>query len=229
MYKIELHAHTKKVSGCGKLYPEELIKAYADVGYSAVTVTNHFTNEFFANGSKDELDRYIEAYEECDSAGKKYGVKIYKGAEFRFSHCDQDFLIYGVDIGILEKMMGCFDMTFKEFHEFTRSEDCLFIQAHPFRHGNLIIPVKELDGIEIYNMHAGQNSHNACAELLQKERNIPYATSGSDCHEYNSVGRGGIISETLPADEKELCELIRSGKFELIHNEGFNYENIVKG
>ena len=55
------------------------------------------------------------------------------------------------------------------------------------------------------------------------------ATSGSDCHEYNSVGRGGIMTEILPKDNAELCDILRNGKFEPIHNYDFNYDKEFLG
>ena len=41
-YRIELHAHTKPVSPCGEMLPEQLVQAYADAGFHAVVITNHF-------------------------------------------------------------------------------------------------------------------------------------------------------------------------------------------
>lgn len=228
MYKIELHAHTKPVSGCGQLLPAELLKAYNDVGYNGIVITNHFIDEYFKKDPEDFLKFYMNAYHECEEEGAKYGIKIYWGAEFRFSACIQDFLVYGVDESLLRKMAGAFDYSFKDFHELVKSNGGLFVQAHPFRHNTVIVPASDLDGVEIYNMHAGHNSRNPVAQALREEFKIPYATSGSDCHEYNSVGRGGIISKYLPKDNAELCDLIRSGDFEFIHNYDFNYEKFGK-
>ena len=90
-----------------------------------------------------------------------------------------------------------------------------------------MIPASDLDGIEILNMHPGHPSHNPAAKVLREEFNIPYATSGSDCHEYCHVGRGGILSEILPKDNTELCALIRSGNYEFIQNKDFNYEKFI--
>ena len=229
MYKIELHAHTKPVSGCGQLRPAELLKAYNDVGYKGIVITNHFIDEYFAKDPEDFLKYYMNAYHECEEEGAKYGIKVYWGAEFRFSAYIQDFLVYGVDENLLRKMMTAFDYSFKDFHNLIKENGGLFVQAHPFRHSTLVIPVRDLDGIEIYNMHSGHDSHNVCAQTLRESFGIPYATSGSDCHESCHVGRGGIVSKYLPKDNSELCELIRSGDFEFIHNYDFNYEKTGKG
>ncbi|MBQ7014990.1 MAG: PHP domain-containing protein [Clostridia bacterium] len=229
MYKIELHAHTKPISGCGQLTPEELVKAYKDVGYSGIVIANHFTNDFFIEESEEELQRYMTAYKEAEEAGEKYGVKIFWGAEFRFSPQIQDFLVYGVTESLLRKMMHAFDYTFEEFRALVKSEGGLFVQAHPFRHLDLIIPLTDLDGIELYNMHAKHNSKNDLTELLLTKYKVGFATSGSDCHEYDSVGRGGILCEKMPENNAELCDILRNREYELIRNYDFNYEKEFLG
>lgn len=228
MYKIELHAHTKPVSGCGQLSPRELIEAYHEVGYSGIVITNHFIDEYFKKDAEGFLKYYMNAYHECEEEAAKYGMKIYWGAEFRFSAYIQDFLVYGVDESLLRKMIGAFNYSFSDFHKLVNENGGLFVQAHPFRHSTLTIPATDLDGIEIYNMHSGHSSHNPAAKILREEFKIPYATSGSDCHEYCHVGRGGIISEYLPENNSELCELIKSGNYEFIHNYDFNYVEVGK-
>lgn len=230
MYKIELHAHTKPVSGCGQLRPEELMKAYSDVGYKGIVIANHFTKDLFAKDPEGRLEYYMNAYRECEEAGEKYGIKVYWGAEFRFSAQIQDFLVYGVTESLLRKMVNAFDYSFEQFHELVKSEGGLFIQAHPFRHIDLIIPISDLDGIEMYNMHSGHDSRNACAQLVKEKFGIKIATSGSDCHEYCHVGRGGIEVDELPEDNKALCEVLRNGNFNYITNYDFNYcETFMKG
>ena len=93
MYKIELHAHTRPVSGCGQLLPSEIVSAYNNVGYKGIVVTNHFIKDYFKKDAEGFLSYYMNAYHECEEAAAKYGMKIYWGAEFRFSAYIQDFLI----------------------------------------------------------------------------------------------------------------------------------------
>ena len=40
-YRIELHAHSKPVSPCSEIPPEQLIKVYKDLGFDAIALTNH--------------------------------------------------------------------------------------------------------------------------------------------------------------------------------------------
>lgn len=223
MYKIETHAHTKPVSGCGKIYPKDLIDCYKKVGYSGVTITNHFTKDFFREPSASAAEKYLSDYEEAKAEGDKIGIKVYLGAEFRFARSVQDFLIFGITRTLVDKMMYAFDMSYRDFRELVHSEGALFWQAHPFRHEEVIIPANCLDGIEICNMHFEHNSHNAVAKLFAEERGLK-VTSGSDAHEYCHIGRGGLLSEILPENNEELCGLIMSQKFELIHREDYNFE-----
>lgn len=229
MYKIELHAHTKPISGCGQLTPEELVKAYKDVGYSGIVIANHFTNDFFREETEAELQKYMTAYKEAEDAGERYGVKIFWGAEFRFAGQIQDFLVFGVTESMLRKMIHAFEFTHEEFRALVNAEGGLFIQAHPFRHPDLFIPITDLDGIEVYNMHARHNSRNELTELLFAKYKLGFAASGSDCHEYDSVGRGGIICKEMPKNNSELCDILRSREYELIHNYNFNYEKEFLG
>ena len=47
MHKIETHLHTKIVSKCGWLSPEELIAGYKAAGYDAIVVTDHYNRTTF--------------------------------------------------------------------------------------------------------------------------------------------------------------------------------------
>ena len=86
-YKIELHAHTRPHSPCGDIPPAELIRIYAEHGYDAVAITNHFTwNLDYGLGSEEEtIGFYLSGYNEAYEAGERLGVKVIFGAELRFS------------------------------------------------------------------------------------------------------------------------------------------------
>ena len=56
-YKIETHAHTKPMSPCATLKPEEVIKKYAEIGFSAITITNHFSKGVFAGDNMETVKK----------------------------------------------------------------------------------------------------------------------------------------------------------------------------
>ena len=47
MYQFDLHCHTKGVSKCGTVLPEEGARLYIEAGYSGVVITNHFNRYTF--------------------------------------------------------------------------------------------------------------------------------------------------------------------------------------
>ena len=58
--RIELHAHTKPVSGCSEVLPEEMVRIYNGKGYDGVVITNHF----YHSENKKE---YIECFKNFDN------------------------------------------------------------------------------------------------------------------------------------------------------------------
>ena len=47
MYKIETHLHTTHTSKCGWLDAAALAEGYAQAGYAAVAVTDHYNRDTF--------------------------------------------------------------------------------------------------------------------------------------------------------------------------------------
>ena len=47
MNKYELHAHTSECDLVAKLSGAELVRAYADRGYSGMVITDHYFSIFF--------------------------------------------------------------------------------------------------------------------------------------------------------------------------------------
>jgi len=109
-----------------------------------------------------------------------------------------------------------FTMGLHEFIKLSRAAGALLIQAHPFRVMCDPADPADLDGIEVRNMHPGHNSRNHLAQALADEHPHLLQTGGSDCHQESHLGRGGILSDTLPKDEAELVALLKSGKYEII-------------
>jgi len=212
-YKIELHCHTFPVSGCSNLRGAELVRLYSEAGYSALHITDHFTSGFFR---EQDFTDYFYGYHAAVREGEKRGIKVYLGAEFRFDGSNNDYLLFGVTKDFLFGAKDMFGSTHKEFHEYCSKNGVLLYQAHPFRDGMTRTAPEHLDGIEGYNMHPYHHSRNELSLQFAAENGLPIV-SGSDAHEKHMVGRGGIVSETLPEDSKGLRDLVLSGKFELYH------------
>ncbi len=227
-YKIETHCHTKPVSSCGYLTPAELVEAYRDLGYSAVNLSNHFGPHLFRERSREEvIDYFMQDYYDAYDEGLKRGVKVYLSAEFRFDGSSNDYVLFGVTRKILERLPEYFKKTHGDLYSFLHSAGAAIFQAHPFRDGQYPAPPGTIDGMEGYNMHPGQSSHNEKALEYAAKHNMRIS-SGSDAHQYWHCGRGGIISDVLPEDGFGMRDLMLSGQYELIHLEDFNYEDVLE-
>lgn len=222
MYKIELHLHTKYSSGCGQLSAEELISAYKEAGYSAIVVTDHYNRDTY-NLKKidpaapvDRLTPFLEGYSKMKELGEQHGLVILRGAELRFDGSFNDYLLFNYPDRLLEDPEKLFTMGLHEFVQLSRKAGALLIQAHPFRPMCTPADLADLDGIEISNMHPWHNSRNELAKALADTDPRLIRTGGSDCHATEHIGRGGILSETLPKTEAELIQLLRSGNYKII-------------
>ena len=222
MYKIELHLHTKYSSGCGQLSAEELISAYKEAGYSAIVVTDHFNRDTYnmknidPAAPVDRLTPFLEGYYKMKELGQRDGLVILRGAELRFDGSDNDYLFYNYPDELLEDPEKLFTMGLHEFIQLSRKTDALLIQAHPFRSMCTPADVQDLDGIEIANLHPWHQSRNELAKALADTDKRLIRTGGSDCHATEHIGRGGILSDTLPRNDAELVQLLRSGNYRVI-------------
>ena len=96
----------------------------------------------------------------------------------------------------------------------------IVINAHPYRVLTSVpdpkpVSLELIDGIEVYN-HANRPEYNANAEHFAEEHPELILTSGADTHTHDSVGFGGIITDERIKDDRALCEILRSGKYELL-------------
>jgi len=222
MYKIELHMHTKYSSGCGQMSAEELISGYKAAGYSAVVVTDHYNRDTYAMlgidpaASVDRLGPFLEGYYRVKEEGEKQGIRVYRGAELRFDGSSNDYLLFNYPDSMLLEPEALFTMGLPAFYEAHLGTGALLIQAHPNRSWCAPADPKYLDGVEVYNMHPFHLNQNELTVAMAEAHPHLIRTGGSDCHKPEHLGRGGIISETLPKDDAELVELLKSGNYRII-------------
>lgn len=214
-YKIELHAHSSPVSPCSEISPEELVEYHIENGYDAFVLTNHFTPFIFENRSMEEgIDFYLEDYFKAKTYAKDR-IKVILGAEIRFIENRNEFLIYGVNRDILQKVYEYFDKGVDSFRKEVKLNNSLFIQAHPFRETCKPINPKFLDGVEIYNMHPGHNSKPAFAVDFAYEFGFNIKTIGSDFH-HPIKGHTGVAytrTSTLPFDSFDIVKILKKNEY----------------
>lgn len=208
-YKIELHAHTTPASSCSDVTPRELAEIYHAQGFSAVTVTNHFV---FREGreKKEVLEAYLADYEQTRRAGEALGLRVYLGAEIRFTENVNDYLVYGVSAEILSEIYDLLPLGLENFKRALRFEHSLLIQAHPARNRMTPVDTKHLDGMEVYNLHPNHNSRIGLVSRYAADSGMRLMTAGSDFH-HKGLGHEGLaalLSKTLPIDSFELAHLL---------------------
>ena len=92
-YKIETHAHTSPASPCARVKPEEVIKRYAEIGFSAIAITNHFCkHSFIVDEYEAAKNAVLEDFYAARNAGEKYGITVILGMEMRFPENSNDYL-----------------------------------------------------------------------------------------------------------------------------------------
>jgi predicted metal-dependent phosphoesterase TrpH len=219
MYKIDLHVHTKYSSGCSCMDAESIVSDYLAAGYSGIVIADHYAPREIRNyqTALPPLERFLEGYYKVHEEGRKQGLRVYKGAEVNFGD-GNDYLVFGWDDPLLEDPEAVFAMGLERFSKHCRAAGALLIQAHPFRHVCTPADHRFLDGVEVLNMHPWWDSHNRDALAFAQKWPALLQTSGSDCHHPSHVGRGGIETAILPANEKELLTLLISGDYTLIGN-----------
>ncbi len=208
-------------SGCSNVSAEELVEKYVAAGYRTVVITNHF-NAYYVmrEGSYEALvEGTFNAVEKVRLAAGD-SLNILMGMELSLKCMPNDFLLYGIDRKFVEGMEKAFDMRPWQVRDMVHEVGGLFIGAHPFRYGMTVVNPDELDGLEIFNGHPGQHSHNEVAKhwaLYWAEYHRPdgsfILTSGTDHHDGWHTPVGGIETEEEITSSEQLVAVLKSGKY----------------
>ena len=224
-YRIELHAHTKPVSACGRALPEEQVDFYIEKGFDAIVITNHMTrvitpegknvDHFEGNNLEERLVYYMSGFQKAKEYGEKRGIKVLLGAELRFADCVNDYLLFGADRDILEKCYEYLPYNLEKFRKELALPDSVLVWAHPKRDGMKPVDTSLVDGIETFNLHPGHNSRIGLAARLAREDGITLVTCGSDCHNdiEGTVGTCALRTKVLPEDSFGLAKILKSGDY----------------
>lgn len=215
--KIDVHVHTCEVSPCGKVPAREMIRLYQDAGYGLVVVTDHLfpSLETAEQGAtlEEKARLWLRGYDEAKQEGKKIGLKVLLGAELRLeTYGNEDFLAYGFareDVAwlfaLLERAQSVEQMS-QELH----GRGIFLSQAHPFRPGLRAQDTALLDAVEAHNGNPRHNSSNHLA-LAHALCGGVALLSGSDAHQPQDVGCGGLIAPDDICDEETLVRWLRNG------------------
>lgn len=214
-YQIELHAHTFPASDCSQVSSIEMVDTYKKLGYDAVTITNHFMYQYNKIPKNDYISAFLSDFDQAKKHGGEIGLKVYLGAEIRFTENNNDYLIFGINEKILLDIYDLLPLGIEKFRKNYAMTDSVFIQAHPMREGMQKIDTELLDGIEVFNLHPNHNSKVGLASVYANENNISTIIAGSDFHNPNKnfEGLSALRGTYLPEDSFELAQLIKTGDY----------------
>ena len=222
MYKYELHAHTSECDLVAKLSGGELVRAYADQGYSGIVITDHYFSIFFdwfreeleGKSHKEIIDRWLRGYESARNEGEKIGFTVLPGAEVRIDGTINDYLVYGLEIEDLYRLPLLNRMnSIDEVLDILPERTCV-VHAHPFREKMTVRDPSRFFGIEVHN--GGTDGFRNQMARVWAEHYSKAMTSGSDCHGPWAVGKGGIITENPIYTPTDLVQVLRGRNYQLI-------------
>ena len=219
-FKTELHAHTSEVSPCGHVTAPEVAERFIAEGYTSLVITNHYCDYVIDNlkcSWQEKMDYYLHPYHLMkEYAGDRLNVLL--GCELRFEGSINDYLIYGITEEFLRQNPNLHKMNLRTFADLAHESGMLVVQAHPFRNGITIVNPALLDGMETFNGTPSYDGRNRVAEEWAKQYGL-IRTSGSDFHNPDQRGYGGILTNAAIRTSEELVAVLKSGNYTL-HCEG---------
>lgn len=222
-FLFETHYHTPNTSYCGHIGPKDALPKYRELGYRGVVVTDHYYKDWFEDKGnlswKQKIDLWLAGYRAAAALAERNGLTVILGMELRFTDSWNDYLVYGIDEDFLTRNPELYHMTPAEFRRFSDENGLFFAQAHPFRSNCSPQDPACLHGVEIFNGNLRHDSRNEEAEAFARDHQL-LALSGSDFHEWEDLGRGGMIFSKCPSDSKELAALLFSGGIEELRRPG---------
>lgn len=216
--KIDLHVHTSEISGCAHLDAEEVVRMYAEAGYGAIVITNHFApynKRRFDKAGIDFVSAYEACYEKAKACGEKYGIKVFCGYELGFGQNGNDYLIYGMSVEDARECDKIFEMTPREFSTFAEERGILFYQAHPFRNNMTVVRPQYLFGIEVKNGNPRHDSRNEIARSWAERFGL-HMIAGSDFHESEDLAITGIETDEDVDSMEALVEILKKDAYRII-------------
>lgn len=227
MHLYETHLHTGGSSRCAQVPADEIMAAYASLGYEGVAITNHYSMYAFGNEGIDHFaaaDWFVHNYIEAAKCAVKNNILPILGMEICFVGTTDDYLVYGFDMDFVYRNFDMHYWGLDRFSAYCREHNIFIAQAHPFRVTVHPAPVQFLDGVEVYNGNPRHDSHDDVADNWAKENNLIRIT-GSDYHLRGDEGAGGIYLPHTVKNGMDFAAALRAGGFGLVKPEN-QRENI---
>lgn len=222
-FKYELHCHTGEVSTCATCSAEKTVELYKEARYDGIVITDHFSGLTFPPHNyfniKKMAAHYLKGYKAAlSAAGENFTVLL--GMEIRFLLTKNDYIVYGATEDFVENSGNFLFDNLKDLYLKVKENGMLLVQAHPFRgYVNRANP-EYLDGVEVFNGKFKTQEENEKSLLWGKEKKLRVFTSGSDHHHIRNIINGGILTDRRIKTNSDLIQILTSGEYELIKQEG---------
>nr|WP_148217115.1 PHP domain-containing protein [Acidilobus saccharovorans] len=193
--RAELHSHSR--ASDGKPTPEEVVIRAAQLGLSAVALSDHntFRGSALAQASAKELD---------------LDITIIPANEVRTSR--GDVLVLCPSLPDEDPPKG---IEPPELRKWSLERGCIMIAAHPFQPGRkgvgryLFSHYTEFDAVEVWNAR-GLPPLNWLAERFARSKGLPM-TSGSDAHVISELGEAPTVVFAEGCTAEQIIEAIKKG------------------
>ena len=223
-YQYELHMHSREASLCGKGSIHDMIRRYADLGYTGAVITDHF---FRGNTCIDRdlpweafVDGYSRGYYEGQETAQKLGFHLLFGVEEGYGG-SKEFLAYGFEPEFLKENPQLRNAGIHAWSEAVHAVDGVLIYAHPFRMRDYIsdpnaMPDMTLaDGVELYNRGNPVEQDQKAVDTFAGEDWIFIA--GGDTHNDLFTERFGVELPCEVSTSAELAAALKRKEHTLLH------------
>jgi predicted metal-dependent phosphoesterase TrpH len=222
MFRFDTHVHTKETSHCGQVAAMEMVKLYAQAGYSGFVMTDHynrFSMERHGCGTPTEcIETFLKGYRDAKAYGDSIGFDVLLGMELLVDGSYNEYLLYGLTEEFLYAHPHIFEEDLLSLRRLATENDILIFQAHPYRPAMTRAMPGFLDGVEVFNGNPRADSQNHLALMYANQHNL-LKNSGSDAHRPEDVGRGGLLTKERIGDLSALKAVLREGSATLICND----------
>ncbi len=223
MFRFDTHVHTKETSHCGGVFAKEMVKLYAEAGYSGFVMTDHYNrysmDRHGCTTPEDRLETFLQGYRGAKAYGEEIGFDVLLGMELQLdggSH--NEYLLYGLTEEFLYSHPHIYEEDLLSLRRLASANGILIFQAHPYRPGMTRAAADLLDGAEVFNGNPRHNSANHLAMAYALENRL-LMTSGSDAHQVEDVGKGGLYTRERITDLAVLKSVLQNGSATLIRND----------
>ena len=206
--KIDVHVHSKGISGCSHVTCEDIIEEKIKLGYDGVVLTNHCQSWYYPQEKHTEfMEKMIAEYLHGKSYADKKGFRFYLGIEVSLNEPHYaDWLLYGVTEEFLRQSPCLYALSQKELFDYCNQWGVVMVQAHPYRQSPC--DPKYMHGVEI-NCSNDDLNKKTLVENFAKEHDL-LVFCGTDYHFVERVFHGGVYVPEECETAADLAKWLRT-------------------